>query len=308
MRGQHNRSWLVIVRAGRGSLHSRYAADDASRKYDVLVAAWQDGVAPPEGPNDRLVMQPGQKIAGYHSLFERFPDLLDTYTHIALVDDDIDMSPEAVNRSFEAGSAENLSIWQPSLTWDSYFSYAAFLRNPAFQLRYTNFVEMMCPFFRADALRKALPLFDLGYDVGPDLVWTRLEEDNHCRAAILDTVSVHHTRPVGKAKRARTEGRFKRYDSEVQTFLDQAGLGFRGNVVYAAKTRGGRALAGRGQIAFRYMALMAGFVRTPMVKWKFLRLVSDAIRHVLIRPKSLDPIDAQSVAQTVRMAQAAPSL
>ena len=45
------------------------------------------------------------------------------------------------------------------------------MQNPLFRYRQTDFVEMMCPFFDAAALRNAVPLFHKGYETAIDLVW-----------------------------------------------------------------------------------------------------------------------------------------
>ncbi len=143
------------------------------------------------------ILLPGRKIAGYNELFQRYPELLDRYEYIALIDDDIKVTKQDFNRLFQIGADYSLDLFQPALSWDSHFSYAATLAIHKFRLRFTNTVEMMCPVFRAKYLRIALPLFSLGYETGIDLVWTRLNDDPWFRYAIVDEVVVTHTRVIG---------------------------------------------------------------------------------------------------------------
>ena len=247
-------------------------------------------------PGVSHVHVPGQKVAGYGQLFREHPELLTTYENIALLDDDLQASPADVDALFRIGRKWELDLWQPSLTPESYFTYAALLQCPAFELRFTNFVEMMCPFFSARMLQRALPLFSLGFETGPDLVWNRLFANNIGRSAIIDAVSFTHTRPVGTSVRHRSNGQLADYDWEVRAFLDSHKATFRGNVAYAAVTPDGRCVTSRGEIARRYLGWLGQHRRSPMPAGVFYRRVTDAIRHELVRPVNLAAFDLSTCA------------
>jgi hypothetical protein len=58
-------------------------------------------------------------------------------------------------------------------------------------------VEVMCPYFSADALRIALPTFDLSYSTwGSDFVWPRLFDFS---PVVVDEFSLRHARPTGES-------------------------------------------------------------------------------------------------------------
>ncbi|TIP78455.1 MAG: hypothetical protein E5X60_39720, partial [Mesorhizobium sp.] len=72
---------LVIVRAGRSSLHAGWTEGTGEADFDLLVAAYETGVS--HGQNDFSVFLPGRKIAGYHALFQCYPEIVTRYDLIA---------------------------------------------------------------------------------------------------------------------------------------------------------------------------------------------------------------------------------
>jgi len=86
---------------------------------------------------------------------------------------------------------------QPALTPDSHISHVLTLRNRSFVLRFSNFVEIMAPCFSIHFLQQAWPSFgDIQSGWGLDSLWPRLLPDWKS-IAIVDSVAVRHTRPVG---------------------------------------------------------------------------------------------------------------
>ena len=283
---------LVIVRAGRKSLHPLWLTGKEPPRFDLLVTAYEDGVPEIDRPDAAVIPVPGRKIAGFNQVFDDYPQLLGDYDHIALLDDDLETDAAAINRTFDIGQQSGLRIWQPSLTPDSYFSYAVFLRNEAFTLRYCNFIEMMCPFFTAETLRKIRPLFALGFESGIDLLWCRSFDVPWFKCAVIDAVAVKHTRLVGTTapQQGFTNGR--RYDDEVVETLGMFGATFRGPVVYAGLMPGNRLVGRPEQIAFRALGLIGHWGKTPMKKGAFFRFVTDHARHCLTRPVNLGRVEA----------------
>ncbi|ARO15312.1 hypothetical protein BVG79_01970 [Ketogulonicigenium robustum] len=191
---------LVVVRAGSNSLHHRWLdIPDDARSYDVVVSFFDTAAFAAFQPRDgvRAVLIKGGKWDG---LFKTFADIdIDAYDYFWLPDDDIDASATTVNEIFRLCRQSGLAVAQPALTHDSYFSHFIFMQCPGFRLRYTNYVEIMVPCLNRNILRQALPLFEgtmSGF--GLDYTWCRWADSGPFNVAILDTVAVHHTRPVGK--------------------------------------------------------------------------------------------------------------
>ena len=113
-----------------------------------------------------------------------------------LMDDDIEMSTEEVNKLFRMMREYNLKIAQPSLVM-SYYTYEHTLHNPLCILRYTNFVEMMVPCFSREALIKVLPTFEKKVrGCGIEFHWPILINTNRQDMAIIDLVHAKHVRPL----------------------------------------------------------------------------------------------------------------
>lgn len=279
-----SRKNLVVVRAGRQSLHADWLKGAAAAEFDLLVAAYEDGVPELAHSQAAVIRSPGAKIAGYADVFRRYPELLQRYDFIALFDDDVSIGKEGIEQLFRIGRQYRLDLFQPALSHDSYFSYAATLANANLTLRYTSTVEMMCPVFSAEYLRRALPLFRLGYETGIDLLWTRLSDSPWFRFAIVDAVVATHTQPVGARKERQGFRPDEAYDEQIHAALSRFGATFRGFVSYAAIDRNGRAVCSRTAMALHSVAAWAGWRRTPMRKWQFARLATDFTRHCLFRP------------------------
>ena len=280
---------LVVVRAGRGSLHPHWVAGPGEAAFDLLVVPYERDA--PAGPDSRsTILIPGRKIEGYYELFQQRPDLIDRYEYIALFDDDLLISKHSLSVLFEIGRMYRLDIFQPTLSWCSHFSYAATLSNKMFKLRYTNTVEMMCPVFSRDHLVRALPLFGLGYELGIDLIWTRMTAEPWFRYALVDAVVARHTRPVGSTKVQHLPAESGGYDDEIELLLARMDADFRGFVAYAAIDCGGGIVLSRSAIALRAMVLWGAIRQTPLPRRQFARYLCDYLRHSFLRPINLQPV------------------
>jgi hypothetical protein len=273
-----NRDCLVITRAGAASRHRLWRATPGDTpRFDVLVCAYDDAALDVDVDGVTHCLIPGSKVAGYARAFETLSDTIFAYRWIALLDDDIVTDHAAIARCFEIGRDEGFAIWQPSLSWDSYFTYGGCLSVPGLAWRQVNFIEMMCPFFSADALTRVRPLFAQGWESGIDLAWCAMVRPAPC--AIIDCVSVHHTREVGKLKSAN--GFVDRdYADDIQAVLAHYGLKWPSLVARSARTLDGRTI-GRGGVILHTLRLLLGKVRTPQPI--YLTRVLDHIRHLCTR-------------------------
>jgi len=174
-----------------------------------------------------------------------------------------------------------------------------FLHNPLTRLRFVNFVEMMCPVFSASMLSRALPLFSVKLETGIDLLWCRLLDEAHYKFAVIDAVSVRHTRPVGQQRAAQG---FIGEDSEYQTVVDKmelrTGVTFRGPVAYAAVLRNGWRVEGRLRMtAISLITLLS--TRKPKGSRWYYRAIVDHVRHNLTRPIRNEPINLGAVLRSL---------
>jgi hypothetical protein len=189
---------LVIVRAGDQSLHPQWLAGHGDRNWDIVVNYYGDALNPYEKSDLPLIRSKGPKWPALHDLLEAHPMFLADYDYVWLPDDDLLATKQSINLLFALCKQYRLEVAQPALTWNSFYSHITTLRNPWTLIRFTNYVEVMAPCFATGMLAKALPLFKSTLSGwGLDFVWPKLASHPDTGIAIIDAVTVCHTRPVG---------------------------------------------------------------------------------------------------------------
>jgi hypothetical protein len=192
--------YLLVVRAGNSSLHPAWLQGTARRNWDLIVHAYgtecpwsdQEGVEVIRATGPDIV---GPKMRAMHSLYgQRRNDFL-AYDYVCFADDDLAASVETFNLMFSMCDHFGLELAQPALTHDSYMgNWGITMENSSFLLRYTNFVEIMCPVFSRAFLELCAPTFIenmSGY--GLDILWSSWVS-SPWKIGILDACPVKHTR------------------------------------------------------------------------------------------------------------------
>jgi hypothetical protein len=191
---------LVIVRAGRNSLHKHYFYNeqDLPRSWDRMVLAYEE-ISEVDLNNSEFVIHGGlTKWTDFYELLRLGFFKNYDYDHVLVTDDDvIPVDNNGMNLLFARAKEFNLKICQPSLTHDSYSSWKITLCSPAFHVRFTNFVECMCPLFNTlifDKIEQELKNAVSG--CGLDLIFSELLKDEVNSLGIIDDVKFKHTKPI----------------------------------------------------------------------------------------------------------------
>lgn len=184
----------VFVPVGKDSLHRQLLKGDAD--FDLHLLIYDGSYNKFCNDSDFVACDAGYKMDMTYRYLHRHPELFEKYEYFFLLDDDIVISTEDVNRLFSMMREYQLKIAQPSLVM-SYYTYKHTAFHPFYILRYTNFVEMMMPCFSRDALKAVLPTFEQKIRwCGIEMHWPVLVGSNHKDMAIVDAVSAKHMRPV----------------------------------------------------------------------------------------------------------------
>lgn len=184
---------LVIICAGEESAHISYT--QPGRRYDVAVVCYSDHEITDEYRKvEYFVKKKGYKYPLLYSLFvDQWSYLLDKYEYFWLPDDDILASYRSINSLFAYMREFKLQLGQPSLTTKSFYSHVNVINQPNKLLRKTNFVEIMCPCFERNSLKKMISTFNESQSGwGLDFVWPKLL--NYDDVGIIDAVQVTHVR------------------------------------------------------------------------------------------------------------------
>ncbi len=214
---------LIIVRAGRNSLHPEWLGVQPNRDWDLFICPYEETsfVAAPENGVFLGDVLPGQKWSGLRLLLARWDGWRD-YDYIVLADDDIATTSDNWSAFFAECRASGAMLAQPALSPGSYLYWLITSKNEAFKSRKVTFVEIMMPCFHRDALAQLMPTFALtetGFGFGFDFLWPHLLD--YQRLFIFDSTAVRHTRPVGGARNADIH---KANLREAQAIISKYGL------------------------------------------------------------------------------------
>lgn len=286
---------LVVVRAGQASLHGHWLAlPYAQRNYDLLVSFYDEDAfsafVAEEGTAAVLVK--GGKWDGLYRTLSGFDT--DAYDYFWLPDDDIAATVADVNAIFDLCRGNGLALAQPALTRDSYFSHFIFNQCPGFRLRYTNYIEIMVPCLSREILLRALPLFrETTSGFGLDYIWCRWPESGAFRAAILDQVAVHHTRPVGKVlKAAMAAAGHPAATVEEQRLKEQFGLDERTvPLSFAGILDNGKPVTGRIAMGMRMCLIWWRDRRAFRDRREALRGIAKVARRQIVKPLELSTLE-----------------
>ncbi len=194
---------LVITRAGDTSLHPGWMAPNSERNWDIVVSyygnnpnAFQDA---PSFPQEvRRMDLKGPKWPALKETVGQLMPEMDKYDYIWFPDDDLVTDAATINKFFDICREFKLKLAQPSLTPDSLVGCPITLRNRAFRLRFTTFVEIMAPCMSREFFDRCWPSFDTNISgQGLDFLWPNWVGDSS-KCAIIDEISVRHTRAQGE--------------------------------------------------------------------------------------------------------------
>ncbi len=269
---------LVVVRAGKNSLHPQWLDAGQKRNWDLVVSLYDPEARFEHDSDISVIVQRGGKWDGLHAFLSK-SDALSRYDYVWLPDDDIFARSADIDAIFDAMRRHDLDVAQPSLTRDSYFSHFAFMSCPGFELRYVNFIEIMVPCLKARLLAAVLEDFENSMSgFGLDYIWCRLSENPLYKAAILDTIALRHTRPIGRALRGHMAE--KGLVAEGEEAILRARYNVQGRIrplVYAAINSRGRLRRGCLRLgllmAARYLSVYSQFTVQESASWKILQLV-----------------------------------
>ena len=184
---------LVIARAGENSHHKTWGS---SPKWDLLISYYGTDPDKYKGDGFERVDGPGGKFGDLFNLWHNRPDLFKDRKYVWSVDDDIEITPDNVDKLFAVMEEYKLHLAQPALILDGYINHRITAVHEGFKLRYTTMVETMLPCWSVELLGKVMPLLEgLRYGWGLDHAWHQGAGPKG--TAILDCVPSKHCRAQG---------------------------------------------------------------------------------------------------------------
>jgi len=159
------------------------------RNYHLFICYYGDTPNKYKELADHYIMNKGSKFQNLLYVYKNYFDIINQYDYIFVPDDDIIISTKNINKLFVIIKKLNLSIIQPSFSWQGKISHMITTSNSKCILRYTNFIEVNVPLFSKESLFTFLSNYpdDLTC-FGVDLYYMWLLGRDKLKYAIIDSV------------------------------------------------------------------------------------------------------------------------
>jgi hypothetical protein len=192
-----NRRYLVLLQAGPQSTHRRWFRQNRERTWDLLVN-YYDSRGFDESLGDVSFFQAGTKFTSVYNFVTRFPNLLEQYEYVLLLDDDIMVTMDGLDALFATCARNDLDLAQMALSDQSTCIWDCIFARGRTGLRRLNCVEIMMPVLSRRALRTCGHDFrrsvsGFGLDL---LLGKKLAKADYSNIAIVDDIVVDHTKPI----------------------------------------------------------------------------------------------------------------
>jgi hypothetical protein len=155
-------------------------------------------------------------------------------------------------------------------------------------------IEIMAPVLDRRLLNLLLPLFATTRSgFGLDYFWHRLTTDPATKAAILDDISVTHTRPIGAQLAGMLRSAGTDPETERAEVTARVGVKTFHAIAFAGVLRDGRRVTSRIRCAFlQFFGLLWHFHKTRWndvnsrgVLWKYMKLARYGLSQIRYRPE-----------------------
>jgi hypothetical protein len=192
--------FAVFLQCGSGSLHEKWLPQ-IHETWDLIVNHYDEtyaGQIPCELEFVQTGVQPGTKFTAISRLIEDWPQVLQTYDYLLLLDDDIVFKQGDVSELFRVVEAHSLDLAQASLSQESYCAHPVIFNRGKDGIRYVNAVEIMMPILSQRALVAGAHLFVQTISGwGLDMALGRLiKEKLGGDIAIIDAVVADHSKEI----------------------------------------------------------------------------------------------------------------
>jgi len=187
------KKFLIIAPMGANpSCHKEWIL--GKRDFDLMLINYSDEPNRYKEDADYYFDRKGFKFEIIKDAIDAYFDIVQRYEVIWLPDVDLSISTETINKLFKLFCQYDLDMGQPAVGNKSII-HKIMERRKFCYLRYVNFVELMCPIFKREALIQVLDTFRLNRS-GWGIDWIWAERLKGKRIAIIDATPVFHTKKI----------------------------------------------------------------------------------------------------------------
>ncbi|MBS1212781.1 MAG: hypothetical protein H6R26_1398 [Proteobacteria bacterium] len=153
-----HRQYLVFTSAGdRANLH-RWLSP--TRSFDLWVTYYGDEGERHRDVADFYAARKGGKFPNLQHAYRTNPEIFRRYDAVMVMDDDVIISGEDIDKLFQLRKELGIWILQPAFSPLGRISFPLTRVNRTCRLRYTSYVEMTCPLFQRDKLDNFMAVYD----------------------------------------------------------------------------------------------------------------------------------------------------
>lgn len=189
---------LIICPIGDRSVHHTWLNGPGTPDFDLFLMYYGNGPDVVARDARYYFRRKGFKFEHLHFAATEHAATLRQYDHIWCPDDDIACSTADVNLLFQLFAHFNLKLAQPAIAAGD-FSFKGLAQVRGNLLRYTPYVEVMCPMFTQESFFSVTDTFlENRSGWGVDWIWSKRFASSEM--AIIDKVGIHHTGPLGQGE------------------------------------------------------------------------------------------------------------
>lgn len=186
-----NSPYLVFTSAGNKSALPGWVKGD--KRFDLFCVYYASGQEQALSPLcDYFVRHKGAKFPNLLWVYQQWPEIIERYDYILVIDDDLTLSASDFNRHFEMHKKEQLWLSQLAFHRRGKVNHKINEAQPFSYMRYTNFVEVNSPLFDKASLLRFLQEYDAEVvGIGVDYWYSdRLskQDTEHNKIAIFDNI------------------------------------------------------------------------------------------------------------------------
>lgn len=186
---------LLITTIGRFECLPTWFEED--RNFDIALIYYPENIDTKTKEKlykyaDFVFFEPGFKYSTLKKIISETPSLL-KYDYYWMPDDDVKIKKGSTSQLFDLAQEYSLELCQPS-TLKKNTSYKLLRHKRGYKIRYSNFVEVMCPLFSNNALINCLNTFSYSKSSwGLDFLWASIISEN---IGIIDSIVIEHTKEI----------------------------------------------------------------------------------------------------------------
>jgi hypothetical protein len=193
------RNCLVWVQIGPSSKFREWFNKGHERTWDVLCN-WYSFDAVDLSLGEIGFAQKGTKFTGLLKVLQNYKETFSQYEQVILIDDDLEFEFSDIDKLFQIARDNNLSMFQPSLTEDSYCIWPDIKSNKQTGVIPFNTVEIMMPGFSKDFLLSNQSLFEETVSgFGLDLALGRVAAQDELEVGVIYDVKAKHLKPINQS-------------------------------------------------------------------------------------------------------------